>query len=609
MQLSPAWKSHLLVREGITFLTSREPLPAIDCFQRSLGLQKANPDAYYYLARALTSAGEFSDASKTLALVAERIPQLFSADDRDGFYTPFDPETFGFTRAARLNADDIIILTSHRDLEAGFDLIQKSDYAGAIIFLLRALEQNPWNIHAHYFLAQAYARGGNLKTAELVLKKAIETFPFVFKRSSRFGEYQGFDLDPPTTMAYYRALAGSFPDLNCFLSDCSRTGSSSGSLSKSQETTLLKRFLAAREDWLRGLVRPEKAIMADGSRDSSDLRLLFVGPQFVKCDANWIDYDVTLHYIGTAHKFFQECRHYVADDIHSENLLLSAAGLSAVRPAHILMQGIVELRRELEAFRPDIIFFDGNFTGGRGGISVDDWLALKSSFDFKLVIWIGDIYPPKANNPLYWSSVADLIVAMNDHAYLTKARQNCDVLIWPGVTVDPAVIGGQYDDARSIDISFVGARKSYRDMWCSHLALGGVQFHHQFTDQSGENSISLVDYVDVLKASKIGFNSGLVSSRDHHTNFRLFETLSAGTALLQHDFPLLHSYFQPYVHYAPFDNIHEMLTTARFLLRHDDIRTTMAAEGQAWYRDNYGGRHFWAAVEDRLMATSEYSKT
>ena len=183
------------------------------------------------------------------------------------------------------------------------------------------------------------------------------------------------------------------------------------------------------------------------------------------------------------------------------------------------------------------------------------------------------------------------------------------MLIWPGVTVDPAVIDGQHDDARSIDISFVGARKSYRDMWCAHLALGGVKFHNQFTDQSRENSASLVDYVNILKASKIGFNSGLVSSRDHHTNFRLFETLSAGTALLQHDFPCLLSYFQPYVHYAPFDNVHEMLTTARFLLQHHDVRTEMAAEGQTWYQENYGGRPFWTAVEDRLMAPSARSKT
>ena len=47
----------------------------------------------------------------------------------------------------------------------------------------------------------------------------------------------------------------------------------------------------------------------------------------------------------------------MADKIHPENLLLSAAGLGAVRPAHTLMQGIAELRRELEVSRPDIVFF------------------------------------------------------------------------------------------------------------------------------------------------------------------------------------------------------------------------------------------------------------
>ena len=62
------------------------------------------------------------------------------------------------------------------------------------------------------------------------------------------------------------------------------------------------------------------------------------------------------------------------------------------------------------------------------------------------------------------------------------------------------------------------------------------------------------------------------------------------------DFPQLSEYFVPYVHYAPFSNIDELIGTARFLSRRPEIAERIAREALAWYNERYAAPLFWQAV-------------
>ena len=76
MNPTPVEKSHSLVQRGIAALNADNPSEAILNLEQALGFQKGNPDAYYYLARALTAVGGVALAKETLALAQDRLPSI-----------------------------------------------------------------------------------------------------------------------------------------------------------------------------------------------------------------------------------------------------------------------------------------------------------------------------------------------------------------------------------------------------------------------------------------------------------------------------------------------------------------------------------------------------
>ena len=128
----------------------------------------------------------------------------------------------------------------------------------------------------------------------------------------------------------------------------------------------------------------------------------------------------------------------------------------------------------------------------------------------------------------------------------------------------------------------------------------GLPLFHRFTDKSAENSVGQKGYIELLKRGCTTISSGLVVSQEHTINFRIFEAIAAKTTLLQLDFAELRNYFVPCVHYAPFGNVNQLISTARFLGRHPEIRESLACEALAWYRERYAATLFWRTMTARL---------
>ena len=118
----------------------------------------------------------------------------------------------------------------------------------------------------------------------------------------------------------------------------------------------------------------------------------------------------------------------------------------------------------------------------------------------------------------------------------------------------------------------------------------------KFTVQSIQDSIRAHEFIEMHKRSRIIFNNGLISSKDHGLNLRIFEAITSGAVLLQQDFDQMHDYFVPYVHYAPFNNVHEMISTAQFLLKHDEITERITSAAMDWYKQRYSGKLFWYKI-------------
>ncbi len=481
-------------------------------------------------------------------------------------------------------------------MKQAMEILGRNNHAAAIPFLIDSLKNNPWNPHAYYHLARGFANTGEPAKAKTVFEKTINDFPIIFARSGRFGEYQGNIVDAKTTKAYCEALTQVHPNLLTYLSPCPDTGPVGDHLDPAVETRLLRTFTGALDNWHSGsLPMPAAADLFHAPADGGGQSVLLVAPKYVRCSPEWDEYAIYLHLKGTGAAAIKEFQVQGADAFHTEYFHLVEP-----RSDEQLRLGIEALEAHIDRFRPDIVLFEGTFMGGHKCINRGHWRDLKKAYRFKLVTLIIDVHRPLPNYAEYWGLYSDLILSQNDHPYLDAARPNCPVLVGPVLPVDFALMNEVKVEKKDLDLIYVGARRGYRDLWCAHLLEAGVPLFHRFTDKSAENSVGQTGYIELLKRGRATLSSGLVFEEEQTPNFRIFEAIAAEMALLQLDFEELRDYFVPYVHFAPFDNIDSLISTARFLGRHKEISESLANEALTWYEERYAAPHFWRAVTTRL---------
>lgn len=563
-----ARRAHALIDVGLAALDRRDPRAAVDAFQEALKWQKGNPDAYYLLARALKELGANAPAHDAAALAHERFPNV-----------EFDETA---ARSSRTILNQAIML-----LDAG-------EPAEAQAKAMAALETNPWNVPAYYYLAAAFARAGNVAASATVFAKAIDDFPYAYRAASRFGEFQGLVLDSKTTVAYYAALATKMPEVATLLAE------------RGTSLPTVETFRTALERWRHGEIpEPAKTNVlatlapnhAAGLRRTT--RVLLVTPRYVMCSPECDEYNLSFHLDGTAQQVLDRYELHDADSFHTE-----PTRIARLRSAEEVAAGIAALRDHLARFRPDLVVFEGVFIGGDGAISADDLGALKSEFGFRLATLTPDagLYLP--NYAAYWAPVSDLIVTLTDSPSLDAARPHCPVILFPGTPMDRALIDRLGSKARANEILYVGARKRYRDLLCAHLVEAGLPTKVLFTQQGRETSLRTHDYLALHKEVSIVLNNGLISASEAILTGRIFEAIAAGAVLLQQDFAAMRAHFVPFVHYAPFETCAEMAANARILIQHTEIREELSANALSFYDRNYAAAPFWGALLEKALVSS-----
>ena len=606
-KLPEARSSHESVKQGIKLLHKGHPSRALTYFERSLGLQKGNPDGYYFMARAFIDLKNIKGAREVVTLAKERLPKIFSGNNAYGVYPPLDLSHSNFSQlllhhqSSVLQEKDAAITQSHATMEFGLDFIDQAKFTEAIVPLTKALEINAWNVHAYYYLGQAYANSQETSRAIAIFEYAISMFPFTFEKTSRFGEYQGREIDPKTVIAYYKALSEFVPNISAFLSPSITIGPGKKKLDLSIENKFKMLYTKAIEQW-QDKETPEPALSKgfilekrSENRNVYNPSVMLVVPRYIKCSPNWDEYEVAYYLSGTGKVSVQNFTVHYSDGFHTESHQLTIPRSDAM-----LNLSISKLREKISNIRPDIILFEGTFIGGLQSISREELAALKAEFKFKLATLVIDINPPLPNYAAYWAKTSDLVIAMNENPYLTPVREICPVLVYPGIPIDLNLFDKFQPPLRDLGALFIGARKRYRDMWCAYMIEGDVPLHLKFTVQSIEDSIRSNEFIELHKRSRIIFNNGLISSKDHGLNLRIFEAINSGAVLLQQDFNQMHDYFVPYVHYAPFNNVHEMVSTAQFLLKNDTIANCITTAAMKWYNQRYSGKLFWEKIINTL---------
>lgn len=149
---------------------------------------------------------------------------------------------------------------------------------------------------------------------------------------------------------------------------------------------------------------------------------------------------------------------------------------------------------------------------------------------------------------------------------------------------------------RDIDVAFLGQISGYRSVRRAYLDFmleNKVSLHYAAYDKNQQCSHD--KYYEILSRSKIGINFSM-SVDKHQLKARVFETMLAGSLLLEERNEQTAYYFTEDVDYVAFSSENELLQKIRYYLAHENERKKIAETGHRKVSQLFNGRQFWDKV-------------
>ena len=149
---------------------------------------------------------------------------------------------------------------------------------------------------------------------------------------------------------------------------------------------------------------------------------------------------------------------------------------------------------------------------------------------------------------------------------------------------------------RDIDVAFLGqvsdyrsVRKSYLDFLIEHK----VSLHYSAYEKSQQCSHD--KYYEILSRAKIGINFSM-SVDKHQLKARVFETMLAGSLLLEERNEQTAYYFTEDIEFVAFSSQSELLEKVFYYLAHENERSAIAEAGHRKVKRLFNGKQFWDKV-------------
>jgi len=492
-------------------------------------------------------------------------------------------------RAARLSVDLALVA------------LKRGDLADAAENLSAALKSDPRNPDAYYHLAHIYSLAGDDKTAAGIFRLAIEAAPEDFLNARTFVRLQGRGFDARTTRNYFDALADTTPFIRSYLQPSSWLGSCGGDLTAAQEHAIAERLDQRWTDWTEGRIpipAEAEAFAANALPTGAAWpRTLLFMPDHVASNPAFIASTFTSHPKASLRTIGIPSEFHAGDDLcfnaaHPDSLHAGRKPKSAA---------LADFDAHITRFRPEVIVMDGLFLPTETTIGVDDLHRLKARHGFKLINLITDAYPPLPNYAAHWAPVTDLTVTFtgdDDDSYRSAVAAGATFAA-PCQALAASLISETPEPHKTVDLLYAGSRTRNRDFWCAHAATAGIDMTVVIGDRRKELAQSEPDFYEMLGRAKLALSSGFVTPQLDIVVFRPFEAAASGAVTL-HNGRALERCFVPYVHYLPFDNVHELVALTRFLLADEARRQRIREAARQFRHDHYRDELFWRAIFGRL---------
>lgn len=482
------------------------------------------------------------------------------------------------------------------DLELALARARRGETADAARELTQLIRADPAEPDAYYYLARLYAHAGLHSAAKDVFRLALANAPDIFFDASAFVRYEGRAFDAETALSFFAALAEIDPAFEDYLRPSPLVGMYGSTQTQSQDDAVRRLLDSHWTDWQAGRTSPPPKADAfrEHPHDATRPRVLVLMPYHVSGNPDFVPCTLAAHCIASLDELGVPAALYSADHLCFDAQNAESAW-EGRRPKAAALDA---LEAQLREFRPDVVVMNAMFEESARTLSRADLARLKCDYGFKLVALIADGYSPLPNYAAHWGSVSDLTISLSDHGYLAAIPG--PTLAAPCQPIAASLLRPKPLETRTGGLCYAGSRRRNRDFWCAHAVHAGIESTVVLTNRRADIALAQDEFYETLGNARLVLNNGAVASGLNVVTFRIFEATASGSLVLNHAASRNDDFFVPYVHFVPFETVHDLVCFSRFLLAHPETRIRMATEAVRWLNDHYSGELFWHKVFARL---------
>lgn len=208
-----------------------------------------------------------------------------------------------------------------------------------------------------------------------------------------------------------------------------------------------------------------------------------------------------------------------------------------------------------------------------------------------IFIWFDFGHPHIADLANYISEVNTLNVVVD------VVREESDKFSFMWVPQDERVFSP--GENKNIEVSFVGSRTHYseRNEYLNFildkvpLCISGGQREH---------NLSIEDYANVLKRSKLTINFPFKSDGTVQTKCRVYEGMLCKAMLLECDNDAVRNWFTPMVHYVPFSGKLDLLNKISYYRENEKERTRITNNACEKMTNEFSSKNWWKKVLEKV---------
>jgi hypothetical protein len=325
-------------------------------------------------------------------------------------------------------------------------------------------------------------------------------------------------------------------------------------------------------------------------------RVLYIGPDLTGVSPSFPN-DLAEHLANAARESGCVLEHYADSAITGPTRPCLSDAARAAR--------IKALLDHIRRTRPSVVILDCCWSPLRGDLMPADLIALKAETGLSLLCLFRDAQAPSLGLIRHWAEAADGLV-LPDPLSPVFAPENADLAAKTLVIPIPAAFGPAPPAKPRHGLTFIGGfGQFHRPILVGSLMTSGIDMTAIVGEQRRHLAPDLAAYSALLADSRAVLNIAVHHQDQRLITGRVWETIAAGSLLLEQTGSATPAFFTPYRHYLPWSDMADIVRTSRFLEEdaNRDLRRAIIASARDWSARHYAPARVWGALMARASTT------